>query len=131
MQLHINKDFMRNRIDIYVYDIYNGRQRFYIPPEPGESTEAYRFVEIDQDEVISYNDRLKPFLTMPFNLANGFICLIAEYAKNEGISVKEQSNNAGKLAAIQQHNDFLQSNLQNVINHLIAPPVFQNFKSSE
>lgn len=117
MEIQVSKDFARNRVDFYLFERGPQFDVFFFYDENNNMLQQ----SIRHDELIN-QDVIKPILSLPGRVGEAFIQKVAEYAKNEGINVKEQSNNAGKLQAIEQHNQFLQTNLVKLIDFAIAGP---------
>lgn len=120
MEFHINQDYYKQLLEIFAFrDIPQGREFMY------PSVDGAMMLNIVTDNNGKPNE-IKPLISLPLRLGIDFIQAIANHAKNEGISVKEQqygqSNMAGKIEVMQDHNKFLQSNLQKLIDFAITPP---------
>lgn len=112
MKIDIVNDHQRRKIDFYLYEDQHEGQQFFYPGTNG-------FLETT---IVQWSDSVepsvKPMLSLPMPMGLAFIEKVAEYAKNKGISVKEQSNLAGQLSAKNDQIAFLQENFTKLIDHL-------------
>lgn len=119
MEIYVNKKYDRDIIEIFAFE-KTPKGRMFISPTDG--AKGFKRTEIGWDEIPN-EDVVEPLIKLPMYLGLPIIELIAEWAKNEGINVKEQSNLAGKATAIEKHNEFLQTNLAKLLDHLTRAPI--------
>jgi hypothetical protein len=116
MEIHIERDRMRDRLQIYLIDEGRGDRTFYSLDESG------RVFSKVLPNTCAPDDTFKPFLELPLRFGEMLIELIVNNAASIGINPVKESTLQGKAEATETHLKSVQANFDKLLDAFINVP---------
>jgi hypothetical protein len=112
MELIINNDYQRNKIDFYIVENNNSFRRYI-------NFEENLVTSTDVPSYEASKTDLKPFLSLPSQLANDFMNLISEYKSQKGFNTENENLLKGKLIATENHLSDMKNITEKLLNKFV------------
>ena len=97
MNLSINRDFERNRAEIYLVENAGGVNRYF----SYSKTKGFTSVDVPIGSIPT--NKIEPLLIVPMPLLPDIFKLFGDEANNAGLSTSNEDLLKGKLAASEKH----------------------------